>query len=77
MTDAAGNIYGSSQYLGLGGGIFRDRRGQRATESTLYRFPPSRGGSQPDQIIRDRSGVIFGVTQEGGEWNAGALYELR
>ncbi len=75
VTDASGNVYGSSQYFGLGGGIFEIAAATGA-ESTLYRFPAARGGSMPNQIIRDRSGVIFGITQIGGTWNGGALYEL-
>ena len=75
VLDASGNVYGSSQYFGLGGGIFEIGAATGA-ESTLYRFPAARGGSMPNQIIRDRSGVIFGITQIGGTWNGGALYEL-
>ncbi len=74
VVDASGNISGSSQNFGLAGGIFEiDAAGE---ESALYQFPPSPGGSLPDQIIRDRSGVIFGITRLGGALNGGALYKL-
>ena len=76
LADAAGNVYGSSQNLGLGGGLFEVVVATRK-ESTLYRFPAARGGSMPNQIIRGHSGVVFGATLEGGVENAGALFEIK
>ncbi len=75
VLDAMGNLYGSSQLLGLGGGIFEIGAATGA-ESTLYRFPAARGGSGPFQIARSSKGVIAGLTGRGGQWNGGVLFEL-
>ncbi len=75
VADASGNLYGSSPFLGLGGGIFEIGAATGA-ESTLYRFPAARGGSGPFQIARSAKGAIVGTTGRGGQWNGGTLFDL-
>ncbi len=75
VTDEAGNLYGSSQRFGLGGGIF-EIAASTGAESTLYQFPSAPGGSGPFQIARSSKGVIFGLTGSGGPWNAGTFFYL-
>ena len=52
--------------------------GSSYTESILYRFQGTPDAEQPDGnlVIDESTGTLYGVTANGGEENAGALFSL-
>jgi uncharacterized repeat protein (TIGR03803 family) len=68
IRDAAGNLYGTTQYGGTAGGfgtVFKiDTSGN---ETVLYSFPGTPGGEDPDAgLIADPQGNLYGSTIYGG-----------
>lgn len=81
--DSGRNIYGTANFGGpLGGGtVFRLSPGDDGwTETVLYSFPNSIGGPDGEGpmpgVVVDRAGNLYGVTQAGGEYGYGAVFEL-
>lgn len=66
VRDAQGNLYGTTG----GGGTYNLGTIYEITnageERVLYSFAGAPDGANPQQIIRTRTGVMFGVTYEGG-----------
>jgi uncharacterized repeat protein (TIGR03803 family) len=89
VLDAAGNIYGTTQYGGtgfflggglgsLGGTVFKiDTAGN---ETVLYNFCVTSGcpdGWQPDAgLTQDASGNVYGTTELGGAHTFGVVFKL-
>jgi uncharacterized repeat protein (TIGR03803 family) len=75
VQDAAGNLYGVTAGGGSGGcgTIFElDTNGK---ETVLYDFVGGAAGAGPiGGLIRERTGVIYGVTQSGGSTGCGDGY---
>ena len=82
--DAAGNLYGTTEYGGLFGGacggngcgvVFKlDPAGK---ETVLYRFTgiPQVDGMNPQQgLVRDSKGNLYGTTSQGGIYSYGNSY---
>jgi uncharacterized repeat protein (TIGR03803 family) len=68
IRDAAGNLYGTTQYGGTAGGygtVFAlDPKGN---EKVLYSFSGEPDGEDPDGgLVRDPAGNLYGVTLYGG-----------
>ncbi len=68
ILDAAGNLYGTTQYGGTAGGfgtVFKlDTKGN---ESVLYSFAGTPDGEDPEgALIADRAGNLYGTTLYGG-----------
>jgi uncharacterized repeat protein (TIGR03803 family) len=80
ISDAQGNLYGVTQYGGLGACAFSGEKGcgtvfelspptagQTAwTETVLYAFAGGSDGAYPNSLAFDRSGNLYGVTASGG-----------
>jgi uncharacterized repeat protein (TIGR03803 family) len=68
-SDTAGNLYGAtggSYNQGNTGTIFRMDTG--GVMSILYTFPGGAGGNSPRwRLLRNANGVVYGVTQFGGD----------
>ncbi len=82
VFDASGNIYGLSQGgSGLNGTVFELTPGQDGTwdETILYNFNDlGTDGADPfGGLIRDSLGNLYGVTQYGGAYNAGTVFEVK
>lgn len=80
ITDAAGNLYGTT-YLGgpnLFGIVFELSPSNGGwTEKILYGFSYGDDGMQlVGGVIMDRAGNLYGVTQAGGSFGDGVVYEL-
>jgi len=81
VEDTAGNLYGTTYEGGadVQGTVFMiDTAGK---ETILHSFagPPEGGGdgaSPYHGVVRDAAGNLYGVTFAGGEWGAGAVYEV-
>jgi uncharacterized repeat protein (TIGR03803 family) len=80
VEDPAGNLYGTT-YLGGSsslGAVFKiDKTGK---ETILHSFagPPDGGGDGAfsyQGVIRDSAGNLYGVTDAGGAYGAGVVYE--
>jgi uncharacterized repeat protein (TIGR03803 family) len=77
LRDAAGNLYGTTQYGGdeNRGTVFKlDADGE---ESVIYSFSGTPGGAYPQaQLVADADGNLYGTTTEGGSANAGTAFRL-
>ncbi len=81
MTDASGNLYGTTTLGGSGGGgiVFElspSASGQW-TETVLYSFSNGPYGGEPDGLLMDANGNLFGTTYFGGECSIGTVFELQ
>ncbi len=81
IFDSNGNLYGTTEYIGViypgvafelspsGGGSW--------TESTLYQFSGGDDGGYPSGgLVMDGKGNLYGLTKDGGTFNAGTIFEL-
>ena len=82
VRDAAGNLYGTTVYGGIGtsssaglGVVYKlDATGQ---ETVLYSFPGAAGGTAPRTgVIADAAGNLYGTTSAGGPANQGVVFKL-
>ncbi|MGA7356367.1 MAG: choice-of-anchor tandem repeat GloVer-containing protein [Candidatus Cybelea sp.] len=72
VSDAAGNLYGSTAYGGKFGYGTVFKVTQHGNESVLYSFSGSTDGGRPySGVILDAAGNLYGVTSVGG--NSGCL----
>jgi len=83
IIDSSGNLWGTTVVGGAGGEgtLFKLVPGNGGyTETILYSFcslSNCTDGSRPyDQLIMDTSGDVYGVTLQGGKFNAGSVFEL-
>lgn len=80
VVDSSGNIYGST----LTGGVFQygtaykfaHGTNGRWTETVLHSFTNGADGSQPQGVVLDSTGNIYGVTESGGANQAGVAFEI-
>ena len=84
VMDAAGNLYGTT-FQGGGthctvgcGTVFELSPGQAGwTETILYNFEAENDGNTPNgTLIMDAAGNLYGVTDFGGMYNRGTVFEL-
>jgi uncharacterized repeat protein (TIGR03803 family) len=80
LFDTAGNLYGTTYYGGSynDGTVFELMRGSDGqwTEELIYTFDETNGDSPAGGLIFDREDNLYGVTQGGGDSNAGVAYKL-
>ncbi len=87
LLDQAGNLYGDTASGGAHGvgSVFKlTPQGGNWILRTLYAFPGmpggdcgSGGGCPVGGLVKDVSGVLYGVTWGGGTYNNGTVYQLR
>lgn len=82
-VDRAGNLYGTATIGGQNneGAIFQltppATKSGAWTESELYSFNLGNGGSLPQaSLILDHKGAIYSVTELGGQFGNGTVFEL-
>ncbi|MFY9645843.1 MAG: choice-of-anchor tandem repeat GloVer-containing protein [Terriglobales bacterium] len=80
-SDAAGNLYGTTEYGGLGyGTVFElsPDEGGGYTETVLYTFTGAPDGANPtySNVIFDSLGNLYGTTWNGGANGYGTVFEL-
>lgn len=65
--DKTGNLYGGTAGGGSAnlGGLFEVTTS--GVETALYNFPSVTNGFDPEGLIRDEAGNLYGVTQYGGD----------
>lgn len=80
VLDKKGNLYGTTQLGGSSGfGTVFEVNISSKTETVLYSFT---GGSSDGEypgygyLLRDKSGNLYGMTQQGGAYNLGTLFEV-
>jgi uncharacterized repeat protein (TIGR03803 family) len=80
VSDAAGNLYGTTSEGGLGSGtIFKLTPGQNGTwtESIPHSFQGSPDGAFPYAgMVGDGAGTFYGATVHGGDDGEGAIYKF-
>jgi hypothetical protein len=77
--DSKGNLYGTAIDGNPGGIAFQlsPQSDGSWTESTLYTFSSSNLGTYPvGGVFLDDKGNLYGVTNEGGTFNRGMVYQL-
>ena len=75
--DAAGNVYGTSQYSGGDGLVFElSPYNGGWNYSNLHVFDYSDGYLPYASVIFDRQGNLYGTTSEGGSDFAGVIFEI-
>jgi uncharacterized repeat protein (TIGR03803 family) len=82
VFDSAGNLYGTTQYGGIGGcpyfgcGVVFELN-PSGQQTVLYSFSGGADGSEPGTgLIRDAAGNFYGTTSGGGTAGAGVVYKL-
>jgi uncharacterized repeat protein (TIGR03803 family) len=86
VVDASGNVYGATEWGGLGcngfycGVVYRlsPQGGGTWKETILHPFESAEDGSQPGAgLLLDSSGNLFGTTYHGGSrYGYGTVYEI-
>ena len=77
IRDAAGNLYGATEYGGLGGVGVVYKLDPAGNETVLYNFTGGADGGYPQAgVFRDTRGNIYGTTVNGGATNQGVVYKL-
>jgi uncharacterized repeat protein (TIGR03803 family) len=77
VRDAAGNLYGTTQYGGTAnlGVVFK--LSATGTETVLHSFTGGADGVYPDGgLFRDAAGNLYGTTQSGGTSNVGVVFKI-
>ena len=80
--DSSGNLYGVATFGGTYGyGVVFEltpSSGGAWTYTVLHNFKKGGDGLSPvGGLVFDASGTLFGVTQEGGAYNNGTVFQLR
>lgn len=81
ILDASGNVYGTTRDGGLGNGtVFRltQQSGGSWSETLLYQFGSAKndGLNPTGALIFDKSGNLYGTTQNGGAYGLGTIFRL-
>ncbi|MFZ0321631.1 MAG: choice-of-anchor tandem repeat GloVer-containing protein [Candidatus Sulfotelmatobacter sp.] len=82
VFDAAGNLYGATYgpintHASYGTIYELSPNGDGTWKfSLLYTFPGGNGGGQPNWLVIDGSGNLYGTAQEGGSFGQGIVFEL-
>jgi len=83
IMDAAGNLYGTTNWGGTGvvGTVFKlsppADGGKRWTQTVLYNFTGNNDGGQPSgQMLLGSDGNLYGTTAGYGQFNLGNVFKL-
>jgi uncharacterized repeat protein (TIGR03803 family) len=77
VQDAAGNLYGTTQYGGAAsiGVVFKVS--PTGTETVLHSFTGGADGALPyGGLFRDPAGTLYGTTESGGAANLGVAFKI-
>ena len=75
--DAAGNLYGTTQWGGAYGYGAVFELTASGTEQVLYSFTGGNDGAYPYAgVVRDGKGNLYGTTIQGGAYNYGTVFEV-
>jgi uncharacterized repeat protein (TIGR03803 family) len=77
VRDAAGNLYGTTQFGGaIGfGSVFKVDTSRK--ETVLYGFPQPKNGMMPMAgLVADKAGNLYGTTLSGGTHGLGVVFKL-
>jgi uncharacterized repeat protein (TIGR03803 family) len=77
IQDAAGNLYGTTDYAGkyYAGVVFKVSK--TGKETVLYTFTGGVDGQYPyAPLVQDAAGNLYGTTQYGGTANLGVVFKL-
>ena len=68
IRDAAGNLYGSTQYAGTGGFGVAFKMDPAGNETVPHSFTSGTEGADPEaDLVRDGAGNLYGTTRFGGD----------
>jgi len=77
IRDAQGNLYGTTFYGGASGEGSVFRVGKSGHETVLYSFGKTPDGDHPSaNLLRDKSGSLYGTNYEGGANGFGAVFKV-
>ena len=81
ITDAAGNLFGTTAYGGENGSgtvfeIAKTSTGYASAPTTLVGFNGTNGSAPDGGLIADAAGNFFGMTMGDGAHNQGTVFEL-
>jgi uncharacterized repeat protein (TIGR03803 family) len=76
VSDASGNLFGTTQSGGASGSGTVFRLAPDGTHVVLYSFSGGNDGAQPFGLAWGRAGVLYGLTSVGGSDGAGTLFKL-
>ena len=77
ITDRQGNLYGTTSTGGPNGAGTIFKLAQDGTKTTLYSFHGGNDGDLPlSGLLSDNKGDLFGVTEIGGKFGEGNVFEL-
>lgn len=75
IRDAAGNLYGTTDYGGVVGSVFE--LAPDGSESVLHAFDADKDGYNPlTPVTMDKHGTLYGTTSAGGSGGAGTAFEI-
>ena len=75
IIDASGNLYGTTDVAGAGAGVVF-KLGARGKETVLHAFTGS-DGAQPNGLIADKKGNLYGAAIYGGTGDQGVVFKLK
>ncbi len=82
VFDAAGNIYGTTEYGGVSGDgtvfelVAPAGKGHTYTEKILWSFDSTDGDHPEGSLILDGAGNLYGTTSAGGSDGSGVVFEV-
>jgi len=76
IFDASGNLYGTTEAGGIGGGTVFKLNPTTSVLTTLFSFNGTDGSEPYAGLIADANGNLFGTTAAGGTDNEGTIFEL-
>jgi uncharacterized repeat protein (TIGR03803 family) len=80
ILDSLGNFYGSANnggnQAGTSGAGVVFKLNPSGHETVLYTFKGENDGAQPNGVIRDSKGDLYGTTSDAGAYGAGVVFKL-
>jgi uncharacterized repeat protein (TIGR03803 family) len=77
IRDAAGNLYGTTQWGGASGCGVVFKVDAAGTETVLYSFTGGADGRSPEAgLIQDSASNLYGTAEDGGAGSSGVVFKL-
>jgi uncharacterized repeat protein (TIGR03803 family) len=77
ISDAAGNLYSTTTSCATYGTVFElSPSGGGYAEKIIHHFLNTASGAYPGPITFDSAGNLYGVTEQGGQYDYGTIYKL-